>query len=152
MRLLMLLFTSLYFSDPSDSNRFFLFSPFVTQIKNFCSDPGFFLLMMFAKDLTGCFSYCCVEGGDHCIHICIFTVRNGERCKLPTYYRLEGFQHVGIFQLFEVKLESFVFWLADFFSGEGERSSLASHGHFQSLLLENFLFWQCSFGPEALPQ
>ena len=33
------------------------FSPFVTQIKNFCSDPRFFLLMMFAKDLTGCFSH-----------------------------------------------------------------------------------------------
>ena len=43
------------------------FSPFIAQIKNLCSDPGFFLLMMFAKDLTGCFSYCCVQGGDHCI-------------------------------------------------------------------------------------
>ena len=41
------------------------FSPFVAQIKYFCSDPGFFLLTMFAKDLTGCFSHCCVEGGDH---------------------------------------------------------------------------------------
>ena len=27
--------------------------------------------------------------------------------------KLEGFQHIGIFQLFEVKLESCVFWLAD---------------------------------------
>ena len=33
------------------------FSPFVAQIKNFCSDPGFFLLTMCAKDLTGCFSH-----------------------------------------------------------------------------------------------
>ncbi|WP_419616740.1 hypothetical protein [Thiolapillus sp.] len=41
------------------------FSPFVAQIENFCSDPGFFLLTMFAKDLTGCLSHCCVEGGDH---------------------------------------------------------------------------------------
>ena len=70
MHLLMLLFTFSYFSDPSGSffSSFFLFSfsqfsPFVVQIKNFCSDPGFFLLTMFAKDLTGCFSYCCVEGG-----------------------------------------------------------------------------------------
>ena len=49
MHLLMLLFTSLYFSDPSGS-IFFLsqFSPFVAQIENFCSDPGFFLLTMFA--------------------------------------------------------------------------------------------------------
>ncbi|WP_419589332.1 hypothetical protein, partial [Thiolapillus sp.] len=41
------------------------FSPLVAQIKNFCSYPGFFLLTMFAKDLTGCFSHLCVEGGDH---------------------------------------------------------------------------------------
>ena len=30
-------------------------SPFVAWIKNSCSDPGVFLLMMFANDLTGCF-------------------------------------------------------------------------------------------------
>ena len=29
------------------------FSPFVAHIKNFCSNPGFFLLTLFAKDLTG---------------------------------------------------------------------------------------------------
>ena len=36
-------------------------------------------------------------------------------------------------------------WLADFFSGEGGRSSSASHGHFRCLLLTNFLLWHCSF-------
>ena len=41
------------------------FFPFVAQIKNFCSDPEFFLLTMFVKDLTGCLRHCCVEGGDH---------------------------------------------------------------------------------------
>ena len=42
------------------------FSPFVAQIDNFCSDQGFFFLLnMFAKDLTGCFSHCCVADGDH---------------------------------------------------------------------------------------
>ena len=40
------------------------FSPFGTEIKNSCSDPGF-LLLMFAKTPTGYFSHCCVEGGDH---------------------------------------------------------------------------------------
>ena len=103
--------------------KFFLsqFSPFVAQIKHFCSDPGFFLLTMFAKDLTGCFSHCCVEGGDHWIPVCIFIVHDSERCKLSAYLSLEGFQHIGIFQLFEVKLESCVLacWL---FSGEGGRS------------------------------
>ena len=33
---------------------------------------------------------------------------------------VEGFQHVEIFQLFEVKLESCVFWLADFFQAKAE--------------------------------
>ena len=43
MLLLMLLSASMYFSDPSGSNRFFSqLSPFVAQIKNFCSDTGFF--------------------------------------------------------------------------------------------------------------
>ena len=78
------------------------FSPFVAQIKNFCSDPGFFLLTRFAKDLTGCFSHCCVEGGDHCIYVCIFVAHDSERCNSPAYHSLEGFQHVGIFQLFQV--------------------------------------------------
>ena len=88
---------------------------FCPKTKNFCSDPGFLLLTMFAKDLTGCFSHCCVEGGAHWIYVCIFIVRDGERCKLPEYHSLEGFQHVGIFQLFEVTTESCVFWLADYF-------------------------------------
>ena len=49
----MLLFTSLYFSDPSGLNLFLSqFSPFVVQIKNFCSDPGFFLLMLFLARIS----------------------------------------------------------------------------------------------------
>ena len=47
------------------------FSPFVAQIKNICSESGFLLLTVFSKDLTGCFSHCCVEGGDHRVN---FTV------------------------------------------------------------------------------
>ena len=43
MLLLMLLSASMYFSDPSGSNRFFSqLSPFLAQIKNFCSDQVFF--------------------------------------------------------------------------------------------------------------
>ena len=120
------------------------FAPFVTQIMNFCSDPEFFLLMMFAKDLTGCFSHCCVESGDHWIYVCIFVARDGERCKPPAYHSLEGFQHIGIFQLFWGQtwvLRVLACW---FFSGKGGRSSSASRDHFQCLLLENFVFWQCS--------
>ena len=42
------------------------------------------------------------------------------RCKPPAYHSLEGFQHFGIFQLFEVNLESCVPWLADSFQAEVE--------------------------------
>ena len=113
------------------------FPPFVS----FRSFPpsGFFLLTMFAKDLTGCFSHCCVEDGDHWIHVCVCIIHNAERCKLPAYYSLEGFQHIGMFQLFEVKLESCV--LACWFSSdEGGRSLSPGRGHFQCLLLNNVVF------------
>ena len=66
MHLLMLLFTSLYFSDPSGSNLFFLSSLLLSHRSRISAViQVFFLLTMFAKDLTGCFSHCCVEGGDH---------------------------------------------------------------------------------------
>ena len=41
----------------------------------------------------------------------MFIAHDGETCKPPAFRSLEGFQHVGKFQLFEVKLESCVFWL-----------------------------------------
>ena len=67
MHLLMLLFTSLYFSDPSGSNFFFLSSLLLSHRSRISAviQGFFFLLTMFAKDLTGCFSHRCVEGGDH---------------------------------------------------------------------------------------
>ena len=102
------------------------------------------VLTMFAKDLISCFSHGCVEGGGHWIHVCIVIVNDDERSKLPAYHSLEGFQHIGMFQLFEVQLESWVFLAGWFCSGESGRSSSASRGHFQCLLLENFVFWHCS--------
>ena len=70
MHLLMLLFTSLYFSDPSGSNLFFLSSLLLSHRSRISAVIQvcffvFFLLTMFAKDLTGCLSHCCIEGGDH---------------------------------------------------------------------------------------
>ena len=50
---------------------------------------------------------------------------------------------LGSFSFSRSNLSLCVFWLADFFSGEGGRSSSASRDHFQCLLLENFVFWQC---------
>ena len=59
MPLLMLLFTSLYFSDPSGANLFFLSSLLLShRSRIYAVTQGFFLLTMFAKDLTGCFSHC----------------------------------------------------------------------------------------------
>ena len=66
MHLLMLLFTSLYFSDPLGSNLFSLSSLLLSHRSRISAViQGFFLLTMFAKDLASCFSHCCVEGGDH---------------------------------------------------------------------------------------
>ena len=116
----------------------FQFPPFVAHVKNIFSDPGFCLLMVFAKTLTGFFSQCCVEGDGHQISACIFIILDGGRCKLPTYQSLEGFQHSGIFQLFKVKLASCVFWLADSFQMEFE-----CH-HQQVVVTCNVCCWKAS--------
>ena len=152
MHLLMLLFHFLLFLRSFRFESFLpQFSPFVAQIKNFCSDPGFFLLTMFANDLSSCFSHCCVEGGDHWIHVCIFIIHNSKRCKLPAYHSLESFQHIGISQLFEVRFESCVFWLADSFQAKVE-------GHHQQIVVSsNVCAWKTSCSgivqswSEALP-
>ena len=145
-----MLFTSLYFSDPSGSKLFFLSSlPIVAQTKNFCMDPGFILPAMFAKDLTDCFSHCCVEDGNHWIHICIFIFHDGERCKLPAYHTWKVSNTLGSFRFSRSNLRLVCFGLLVLlllllFSYEGGRSSSASRGHFQRLLLENSVFWHCS--------
>ena len=55
-------------------------------------------------------------------------VHDGEGFKLPAYHSLEGFKHIMVFQLFEVKLESCVFWLVDSFPATVE----GNHLHFAS--------------------
>ena len=71
IHILMLLFTSFYFSDHSGSSLFFLSSLLLPHRSKLSAMAQFFFflflffLTMFAKDLTGCFSHCCVEGGDH---------------------------------------------------------------------------------------
>ena len=126
-------------SDPSGSNLFFLSSLLLSHRSRISAViQGCFLLTMFAMDLTGCFSHCCVKGGDHCIYVCIFVAHDGERCKPPAYHSLEAFQHIGIFQLFKVKLESCVFWLADFFQAKAE-------GHHQQVVITSDVFsWKTS--------
>ena len=84
--------------------RIFSFSvrSFCRTGQEFLQWPRVFSLTMFAKDVTGCFNHYCVEGGDHLIHFWIFVIYDGERCKLPAYHILEGFQHIWIFKLFEL--------------------------------------------------
>ena len=62
MHLLMLLFTSLYFSDPSGSNCFFLSSLTSSHRSRISAVTQSFLFFfcVFAKDVTGCFNHCCV--------------------------------------------------------------------------------------------
>ena len=116
----MLLFTSLYFSHLSCSNLLFhsslLLSHWsrisaVTQGSFFCRwSPRIWLVI----------SVTAVEDRNRRVHVCIFIIYSGERCKRPACHCLEGFQHFGIFQLFEVKLESCVFWLDDSFQTKVE--------------------------------
>ena len=89
------------FHAPLDRLKYFLpqFSPFVAQIKNSSSDLDFFLLTVFAKNLTGCFSHCCVEGGDRCIYVSslLMMVRGANfppiiAWKVPARWELSAFR------------------------------------------------------------
>ena len=110
------------------------------SILSFCRTDQEFLkwprLTMFAKYLTGCFSHCCVEGGDHWLYVCIFVAHDGERYKPPAYHSFEGFQQMGSFSFSRSKLESCVFWLADFFQAKAE-------GHHQQVVItSNVCSWK----------
>ena len=154
MHLLMLLFTSLYFSDPSGLNLFFLSSLLLSHRSKTSPVPPGFLFCWCLPRISPAVSVTamlCAEGGDHWIQVCVFIVHDGERCKFPTYHSLVGFEHIGIFQLFEFKLESCVFWLADFFQAKVE-------GHHQQVVVtSNVCPWKTSCSgyvhswSEALP-
>ena len=110
-------------------SSFLQFSPFVAQIKNFCSDPGFFPLTMFVKDLTGCFNHCCSEGGNHWIHVCILLMMV-RGVNFPPIIAWKDSRTLGSFSFSRSNLNLVCVWLADSFSDEGGRSSSASRGHF----------------------
>ena len=65
-------------------------------------------------------------------------IHDGERCKLPAHHSLEGFHHIRIFQLFEVRLESCVFWLAD-----SSQAKVEGH-HQQVVVTSNVCSWKTS--------
>ena len=73
-------------------------SPFGTQIKDVSCDPGLLDWAVFAKDLIGCVSYCCIEDVRQHIHIHVRVC-----CKLPSYLCLEDLCNLRVLQLLEVK-------------------------------------------------
>ena len=106
MHLLMLLCTSLYFSDPSSSNVFFLGLAF------YCTDQQYLHWPRVSSSDDVCQgshrlfqSLLCWRwwSSKPCLH---FHYSWGERCKVLTCHSWEGFQHIRIFELFEVKPES----------------------------------------------
>ena len=89
------------------------FSLFVAQIENFCGDQ--IHLTMFAKDLTGCLSHCCVEGGGHWLYVCIFVAHDGERCKPPPIIAWKLSNTLGSFSFSRSNLSFVCFGLLIFF-------------------------------------
>ena len=139
----MFLFFSLYFSDPSGSNFFFLSSLLLLQRSRIYAVTQVFSFwrclprISLAVSVTAVLKVVIIES-------CLVIVHGGERCKLTACHSLEGFQHIGIFQLFEVKLESRVFWFADSLQTKVE-------GHHQQVVVtssvcswKKIVFWQCS--------
>ena len=121
------------------------FSSFVAQIKNFRSDPVFFFFWRFLPMISLAVS---VTAGwrlwslNLCLYLHFFMIVTGANFPpviawrvFPTHWNLSGFR--GQTWILCV----LAFW---FFLGECWMSSSASRGHFQCLLLENFLSWHCS--------
>ena len=146
MHLLLLLFTSLYFSDPSGSDLFFLSSFLLSHRSRISAlTQGFSSSYMVCQGSHWLFqSLLCWRWWSLNPCVCLWwwevqTSRLSLFGRFPTHWDLSAFQ--GQFWV--------LFWLADSFGllilfRRSWRSSSASHGHFQCLLLENFVFWHCS--------
>ena len=112
------------------------------------------MFTMFAKDFTGCFSHCCVEGVDNWIQVCLCcswwwevqTSRLSQLGRFPTHWNLSVFE-VGLVRL----SRSCVFWLADSFQAKVEE-------HYQQVMVtSDVCSWQTTCSgtvhswSEALP-
>lgn len=56
------------------------FSSFVKYAQHVSCDSRFFNCSAFAKDLAGCFSHCCDESVNWCIHFYVIYIERGGRC------------------------------------------------------------------------
>ena len=127
----MLLFTSLYSSDPSDSNRFFLSSLLLSHRSRIYVVSQGFVFWRWLPRISLAVSITAV----------LKVVIIGSRSVSLLSMMVRGAMDLSAFWC-----QTWVLWVLAcwFFSGEGGRSSSASRGHFQCLLTENFVFWQCS--------
>ena len=104
MHLLMSLFTSLYFSDPSGSNLFFLNFLLLSRRSRISAvTQGLFFWRCLPR-ISLVVSVTAVLCGNHRIHFCVFIIHDGERSKLLAYHSLESIQHIWIFQPFRSNL------------------------------------------------
>ena len=144
MHLLILLLISLYFSDPSGSNRFFLSSLlFCTDQKIAALTQGYFFSSDDVCHISPAVSITAV--------LKVVIIESRSVSSLSMMVRGANFPPV-IVGRFPTHWDLSAFWgqtwvlcvlACWFFSDEGGSSSSASRGHFQCLLLENFVFWHC---------
>ena len=141
---LTLLFTSLYFSDPSGSKLYFLSSLLLLHISKLSAvTQGFFFWrcvprIPLAVSVPVVLKVVIIESMS--VSSLFMMVRGANFPPIiawgfPTHWDLSAFRG-----------QTWVLcvWACWFFSGEGGRLSSAIHDHFQCLLLENFMFWHCS--------
>ena len=149
MHLLMLLFTSLYFSDPSGSNLFFLsFSFFSLSLLLYRSRISAVIHGLFywrclprtllAVSVTAVLKVVIIES--RFVLSLLIMVRGAN---LPPIIAWKVSNTLGSVSFSRSNLSLVCFGLL-IFSGEGRRSLSANRDHFQCLLLENFVFWRCS--------
>ena len=87
------------------ASLFLQVSSLVTKIKDLRDNRGHPLPALLAKKFSCFVSYCLVEVGDHGV-----IYQSSKRCKSTTYSCLESTHHWWIFQLLEVKPDSWLGW------------------------------------------
>ena len=141
----MLLFISLYFSDHSGLNLFFLKSLLLSHRSRISAViQGFFFWrclprISLAVSVTALLKVVIIESMS--VSSLLMMVRGAN---LPPIIAWKISNTLGSLSFSRSNLSLVCFGLLIFFSGKGGRSSSASRDHFQCLLLENFVFWQCS--------
>ena len=126
------------------------FSSFVAQIKNICSDPGFLLPMVFAKDFTLSFGHCSFDGGDHWVHVCLIIVM---MVRVANFLPIIAWRFPARWDLtaFQGKTSVLCVLACWFFSDEGRRSSWASSSPFHCLLLKTLCSGNLDSQSKMLP-